>query len=53
MLVNNQWRFKDGETHYKGFIDCAIKMYRNDGLTSFWKGNLLRCIRYFPEQVSK
>jgi solute carrier family 25 (mitochondrial adenine nucleotide translocator), member 4/5/6/31 len=35
---------------YNGFSDCLVKMVREEGFHSLWKGNLLNIIRYFPTQ---
>jgi solute carrier family 25 (adenine nucleotide translocator) protein 4/5/6/31 len=36
---------------YSGAIDCIMHTFRNEGLISFWRGNLANCIRYFPVTV--
>ena len=36
---------------YNGFSDCLIKMTRDEGINSLWKGNLINCIRFFPTQM--
>lgn len=36
---------------YKGIIDCAVKIYHAEGILLFWRGNLARCLYYFPNQT--
>ena len=36
---------------YKGSMDCFARVYKEGGLQTFWKGNLINCIRYFPTQA--
>ena len=36
---------------YNGVIDCIVQIFRNEGLLSFYRGNLPACLRYFPAQV--
>ena len=36
---------------YNGIIDCIVQIFRNEGLLSFYRGNLPACLRYFPTQV--
>ncbi|XP_045316130.1 ADP/ATP translocase 2-like [Leopardus geoffroyi] len=32
----------------KGIIDCVVRIPREQGVLSFWRGNLANVIRYFP-----
>ena len=36
---------------YKGIGDCFSRVYREQGFTSLWRGNLANVIRYFPTQA--
>ena len=36
---------------YKGISDCFCRVTREQGLTSFWRGNVANCVRYFPTQA--
>ncbi|XP_037070052.1 ADP,ATP carrier protein-like [Pollicipes pollicipes] len=36
---------------YKGIIDCFIRIPKEQGFLSFWRGNLANVIRYFPTQA--
>ena len=35
-------------TKYKGIVNCFIRVNRDQGFASFWRGNLSNVIRYFP-----
>lgn len=37
---------------YTGMIDCFKRVGAEQGLKSFWRGNLVNCIRYAPQQGS-
>lgn len=39
------------ETQYKGIVDCLIRIPKEQGFISFWRGNLANVIRYFPTQA--
>lgn len=39
------------EDRYKGMIDCFIRIPREQGFLSYWRGNLANVIRYFPTQA--
>jgi len=54
LLVQNQGEMlKQGKISepYKGIVDCTVKTMKNEGVYSFWRGNLANCIRYFPTQA--
>ena len=54
MVVQNQDEMlKRGslDKPFKGIIDCAQWIMRNEGATAFWKSNFTNCIRYFPTQA--
>ena len=36
---------------YKGMNDWFSRVYKEQGFTSFWRGNVANCIRYFPTQA--
>jgi len=40
-----------GETPYKGIFDCFIRVNKEQGFASFWRGNTVNIIRYFPTQA--
>lgn len=39
------------EDQYKGLVDCFVRIPREQGVLSFWRGNLANVIRYFPTQA--
>lgn len=43
---------QDANSHltikYKGFGDCMIRVYKEEGLLSLWRGNWANVVRYFP-----
>ena len=36
---------------YKGVVDCTMRTMKDEGIYSFWRGNLANCLRYFPTQA--
>lgn len=36
---------------YTGIINCFSRIYREQGLLSFWRGNFTNVLRYFPTQA--
>ncbi|KAH9394589.1 PREDICTED: ADP,ATP carrier protein-like [Rhagoletis zephyria] len=39
------------DQRYKGIIDAFVRIPKEQGLVSFWRGNLANVIRYFPTQA--
>uniref|UniRef100_A0A8C0Y8K0 ADP/ATP translocase n=1 Tax=Cyprinus carpio carpio TaxID=630221 RepID=A0A8C0Y8K0_CYPCA len=39
------------DKQYKGIIDCVVRIPKEQGFVSFWRGNLANVIRYFPTQA--
>uniref|UniRef100_A0A6M2DRM4 ADP/ATP translocase n=1 Tax=Xenopsylla cheopis TaxID=163159 RepID=A0A6M2DRM4_XENCH len=39
------------DKRYKGIIDCFVRIPKEQGVLSFWRGNLANVIRYFPTQA--
>lgn len=39
------------DMRYKGMIDCFVRIPKEQGFVSFWRGNLANVIRYFPTQA--
>jgi len=37
---------------YKSIGDCFTRVYQEQGLSAFWRGNLVNCLRYAPQQGS-
>jgi solute carrier family 25 (adenine nucleotide translocator) protein 4/5/6/31 len=40
------------EERYKGMGDCFKRVQAEQGFKAFWRGNLVNCIRYGPQQGS-
>ncbi|PHJ20434.1 adp atp translocase 1 [Cystoisospora suis] len=36
---------------YEGVKDCFVRVYREQGMLSFWRGNWANVLRYFPTQA--
>ncbi|XP_060520285.1 ADP,ATP carrier protein 1-like [Cylas formicarius] len=41
----------DPAQRYKGMIDCFIRIPREQGVLSYWRGNFANVLRYFPTQA--
>ena len=39
------------DTRYKGIADCFVRVAKEQGIASLWRGNLANVIRYFPTQA--
>jgi len=39
------------DMQYKGIMDCIVRIPKEQGFLSFWRGNLANVIRYFPTQA--
>jgi len=37
---------------YKGIGDCFRRVHAEQGMAAFWRGNLVNCLRYAPQQGS-
>jgi len=35
---------------YKGIGDCFTRVKAEQGIAAFWRGNLVNCLRYAPQQ---
>uniref|UniRef100_F6X4B8 EF-hand domain-containing protein n=2 Tax=Ciona intestinalis TaxID=7719 RepID=F6X4B8_CIOIN len=44
-----QVKARDGQTQYKGMIDCFKKVYAEEGFAAFWKGAPARVFRSSPQ----
>lgn len=43
---------KSGQVkRYTGISDCFVRVYNEQGMKAFWRGNFTNVIRYFPTQV--
>ena len=48
LLLQNQYILNDLSVKYKGNIDCAIRVWKEQGVLSFWRGNMANVYRYAP-----
>merc|ERR1712063_70395 len=39
------------DQRYKGIVDAFVRIPKEQGMLSFWRGNLANVIRYFPTQA--
>lgn len=39
------------DQRYTGIQDCFSRVYREQGVASFWRGNWANVVRYFPTQA--
>lgn len=39
------------DKQYKGMIDCFVRIPKEQGFSSYWRGNMANVIRYFPTQA--
>jgi len=37
---------------YTGIGDCLSRVHKEQGMAAFWRGNLVNCLRYAPQQGS-
>jgi solute carrier family 25 (adenine nucleotide translocator) protein 4/5/6/31 len=45
-------RIRSGEVpRYTGILNCFTRVYSEQGLLAFWRGNFTNVIRYFPTQA--
>lgn len=50
LLLQTQALFPSHKS-YKGITDCFIKIIKEEGFLSLWRGNLSNIVRYFPNQA--
>lgn len=53
ILLQVQYSHKDipADKRYNGIIDAFVRVPKEQGFLSFWRGNLTNVIRYFPTQA--
>jgi solute carrier family 25 (adenine nucleotide translocator) protein 4/5/6/31 len=39
------------DQQYKGIVDCFSRVYKEQGFLSYWRGNVVNVVRYFPTQA--
>jgi len=40
-----------GDNQYKGIMDILVRVPKEQGVLSFWRGNFANVLRYFPQQA--
>jgi len=40
------------EKRYSSLLDCFKRVHAQQGMNAFWRGNLVNCLRYAPQQGS-
>lgn len=48
ILQTQDSNFRLKHQKYKGILDCIQRVYKEEGLFSFWKGNFPNLLLYFP-----
>ncbi len=48
LLLQTQHINKQLSRPYKGLFDCAGRIYNEEGIKAFWRGNLANIYRYTP-----
>eukprot|EP00761_Pharyngomonas_kirbyi_P003360 gb/GECH01003364.1/.p1 GENE.gb/GECH01003364.1/~~gb/GECH01003364.1/.p1 ORF type:complete len:312 (+),score=47.95 gb/GECH01003364.1/:1-936(+) len=51
LLLQNQADSASIEKPYKGIMDCITRVPQEQGMVSFWRGNMANVLRYFPTQA--
>jgi solute carrier family 25 (mitochondrial adenine nucleotide translocator), member 4/5/6/31 len=53
LLLQVQYASKQiaADQRYKGMVDCFVRIPKEQGFLSYWRGNLANVIRYFPTQA--
>lgn len=51
LLLQTQHVNRDLQRKYMGITDCISRVYREQGLASFWRGNVANLLRYFSSQA--
>ena len=51
LLLQTQKVNSDVHVRYKGMVDCFRRVYAEQGLVSFWRGNAANLMRYMPGQA--
>lgn len=51
LLLQNQGESKSISRPYTGIVDVFVRVPKEQGVASFWRGNFANVIRYFPTQA--
>jgi solute carrier family 25 (adenine nucleotide translocator) protein 4/5/6/31 len=44
-------KIQESGKRYTGIVDCFVRVSREEGIASLWRGNLANVVRYFPTQA--
>ena len=51
LQIQDASKFIPKDQQYKGMIDCFSRVHAEQGFLSFWRGNVVNVVRYFPTQA--
>jgi len=51
LQIQDASKFIPKDQQYKGLIDCFSRVHKEQGFLSFWRGNVVNVVRYFPTQA--
>jgi len=51
LLMQTQRSNHDLKIPYRHSWDCVLRVYKEQGIWSFWRGNVASVLRYFPSQA--
>merc|ERR1711962_1614230 len=51
LQIQDAQKFIPKEERYKGIVDCFSRVQKEQGFLSFWRGNVVNVVRYFPTQA--
>jgi len=51
LQIQDASKFIAKDQQYKGMVDCFQRVHKEQGVLSFWRGNVVNVVRYFPTQA--
>jgi len=51
LQIQDAQKFIPKDQRYTGIVDCFSRVNKEQGFLSFWRGNVVNVIRYFPTQA--
>jgi solute carrier family 25 (adenine nucleotide translocator) protein 4/5/6/31 len=51
LQIQDAQKFIPKDQQYKGIVDCFSRVHNEQGFLSFWRGNVVNVVRYFPTQA--
>ena len=51
LQIQDASKFIPKDQQYKGMVDCFSRVHKEQGFLSFWRGNVVNVVRYFPTQA--